>query len=319
MWNARLLHTGILCRLCRTLQAFYQWFHQDSCPLYDLISGDNCGKKKEPAELTPEAEDAFRVLKDASMQAPILSFSDFNKLFLLEMDASGKGLGVVLSQKQDDGHYHPIAYASRVMTATEQRYHSNKKEFLALKWAVTEQFHEYLYPYRNNKMECVVHMDNNPLTYIFSSTSLDAVGQCWVGKLADYNFSLEYQKGKDNTVADFLSRIEDCLPEAEVEECLARIPQPGFKAILDNAVEPIKSRAEADAHPLQTSLAMVLEAQPAKLTKVHVTNWKKAHKEDPVLYQLVININASKEKFKQTLAPFTDRKMVRVFLKARST
>ena len=83
-----------------------------------------------------------------------------------------------------------------VMTAMEQRYHSNKKEFLALKWAVTEQFHEYLYPYRNNKMEFVVRTDNNPLTYIFSSTSLDAAGQRWVGKLADYNFSLEYQKGK---------------------------------------------------------------------------------------------------------------------------
>ena len=124
----------------------------------------------------------------------------------------------------------------------EQRYHSNKKEFLALKWAVTEQFHEYLYPYRNNKMEFVVRTDNNPLTYIFSSASLDVAGQCWVGKLADYNFSLEYQKGKDNIVADFLSRVEDHLPPSEVEECLATIPQPGVKAILDNAVEPIESR-----------------------------------------------------------------------------
>ena len=88
---------------------------------------------------------------------------NLNKPFLLEWDASGKGLGAVLSQKQDDGHYHPIIYASRVMTAMEQRYHSNKKEFLALKWAVAEQFHEYLYPYCNKKMEFVVCTDNNPL------------------------------------------------------------------------------------------------------------------------------------------------------------
>ena len=66
------------------------------------------------------------------------------------MDASGKGLGAVLSQKQFDGRYHPIAYASHIMTETEQRYHSNKQVFLALKWAVIEQFHEYLSPYGKN-------------------------------------------------------------------------------------------------------------------------------------------------------------------------
>ena len=120
---------------------------------------------------------------------PILAFPDFNKPFLLETDASGKGLGAVLSQKQTDGRYHPIAYASRIMNDTEQRYHSNKQEFLTLKWAVTEQFHEYLSPYGKNRNEFVVRTDNNPLTYVFSSTNLDAAGQRWVAQLASYNFS----------------------------------------------------------------------------------------------------------------------------------
>ena len=200
---------------------FIKGFAKIAAPLYDLISGDNCGKKKESVELTPEVEEAFKVLKDACLQAPILSFPDFNKPFLLETDTSGKGLGAVLSQKQDDGCYHPISYASRVMNTMEQRYHSNKKEFLGLKWVVTEQFYEYLYPYCNNEMEFAVHTANNPLTYIFSSASLNAAGQQWVGKLADYNFSLKYQKGKDNTEANFLSRMEDHLPEPEVEEYLA--------------------------------------------------------------------------------------------------
>ena len=93
------------------------------------------------------------------------------------------------------------------MNETEQRYHSNKQEFIALKWAVTEQFHEYLSPYGKNRNEFVDRTDNNPLTYIFSSANLDAAGQRWVARLASYNFSLEYQKGKDNTVADFLSRM----------------------------------------------------------------------------------------------------------------
>ena len=99
------------------------------------------------------------------------------------------------------------------MNDTEQRYHSNKQEFLALKWAVTEQFHEYLSPYGKNRNEFVVRTDNNPLTYIFPSTNLDAAGQRWVAQLASYNFSLEYQKGKENTVADFLSRLDEPPPK----------------------------------------------------------------------------------------------------------
>ena len=198
-------------------------------PLYDLISGDNKDKKSEPVKLPPEALEAFNSLKEKCVNAPVLSFPDFKKPFLLETDASGKGLGAVLSQKQDDGRYHPVADASQTMSKTEQRYHSNNQEFLALKWAVTQQFHEYLTPYGQNKNEFVVHMDNNPLTYIFSSAHLDAVGHRWVASLADYNFSLDYQKGKDNTVADFLSCMENHLPEEEVESCCAesrsRLPE----------------------------------------------------------------------------------------------
>ena len=130
------------------------------------------------------------------------------------------------------------------MNDTEQRYHSNKQEFLALKWAVTEQFHEYLSPYGKNRNKFVVWMDNNPLTYFFSSTNLDAAGQRWVAQLASYNFSLEYQKGKDNTVADFLSRLDKPLPKEEVQDYLDKIPYPGVKAVLDNAITPLEERAD---------------------------------------------------------------------------
>ena len=194
-------------------RCFIKGFAKIAAPLYDLTSGDNKDKKSEHVDLSPEAREAFDRLKAACLQAPILSFPDFNKLFLLET-------GAVLSQKQADGRYHPITYASRVMNETEQRYHSNKQEFLSLKWAVTEQFHEYLSPYGKNRNEFIVRTDNNPLTYIFSSANLDAAGQRWVARLTSYNFSLEYQKGKDNTVADFLSRMNECLPEEEVQEYL---------------------------------------------------------------------------------------------------
>ena len=117
---------------------FIKGFAKIAVPLYDPTSGDNKDKKSEHVNLSPEALEAFDHLKAACLQAPILAFPDFDKPFLLETDASGKGLGAVLSQKQADRWYHPIAYASHVMNETKQRYHSNKQEFLALKWAVTE-------------------------------------------------------------------------------------------------------------------------------------------------------------------------------------
>ena len=73
---------------------------------------------------------------------------------------------------------------------------------MALKWAITDRFHEYLYGGTFD-----VYTDNNPLTYILTSAKLDAIGQCWVASLGPYNFSLHYNPGHQNTVADSLSRI----------------------------------------------------------------------------------------------------------------
>ena len=78
------------------------------------------------------------------MTAPVLAFADLKKPFLLETDASKYGLGAILQQVQEDGRYHLVAYASCALRRSEANYHSSKLEFLALKWAVTQQFKEYL-------------------------------------------------------------------------------------------------------------------------------------------------------------------------------
>ena len=165
--------------------------------LYDLL-GDEV--KMGPVTLTPKVEEAVRILKEKITSVPVLVFPDFNKPFLLETDASKEGLGAVLSQKQDDGCYHPVAFGSRTLTLSEQNYHSSKLEFLALKWSVTKHFKEYL-----AYAPFTVCTDNNPLTYLLTTPNLDATGHRWVGALASYEFSLEYQKGSDNAAADALS------------------------------------------------------------------------------------------------------------------
>ena len=73
---------------------------------------------------------------------------------------------------------------------------------MALKWAVTERFHEYLY---GGNFE--VYTDNNPLTYVLTTAKLDATGQKWIANLANYNFKIHYRSTKSNIDADALSQI----------------------------------------------------------------------------------------------------------------
>ena len=207
------------------------------------------------------------------------------------------------------------------MNETEQRYHSNKQEFLALKWAIMEQFHEYLSPYGKNWNEFVVCTNNNPLTYIFSSANLDAAGQWWVSHLTSYNFPPEYQKGKNNTVADFLSRMNEFLPEEEVQEYLNQIPYPGVKAVLDNAITPIEECAEEGVRPTPDCQGVPQEetivARPARLATTNVTYWKQEQKEDPVLYQVAKHLRAPRETFKAALHKVLDKKATAAYVKAK--
>ena len=186
-------------------------------------------KKKEQVVLNKAAKSAFHKLKKAVMSAPVLAHPDPNKEYLLKTDASKLGLGAVLSQKQSDGRYHPVAFGSRALHGVEVNYHSTKLKFLAMKWSI-EHFQTYLLGHHFK-----VHMDNNCLTYFLTSPNIDAMKQRWINELAKYDFSLEYQKGKNNTVADALSRIsEECLSDEEAEKVLEAVPViPGDDTIFE--------------------------------------------------------------------------------------
>ena len=149
--------------------------------------------KKTFVEWTEAADSAFEHLKKLCISTPILAYPDYKLPFVLHTESSSEGLGAVLYQKQN-GKLRVIAYASRSVSKSESHYPAHKLEFLALKWAVCEKFHEYLYG--SNMSE--VYTDNNPLTYVLSSAKLDACGQRWVAKLANYNFTIKYKYGLSN-------------------------------------------------------------------------------------------------------------------------
>ena len=151
-------------------------------------------------DLPPGAWEAMAILKGKVQSMPVLVFPNFEKPFLLETDASKEGLGVVLSQKQSDRWYHPIAFGSHSLTPAEKNYHSSKLQFLALKWSMMKHFKECL-----AYVPFVVQTHNNPLTYMLTMPNLDATGHPWVGMLASFQFELEYQKSANNGAADVLS------------------------------------------------------------------------------------------------------------------
>ena len=107
--------------------------------------GENANKKKALVEWTAECQQAFEQLKQLGSQTPILAYVNYKKPFKLHTDASENGLGAVLYQKQADDTDCIIAYTSQTLSKTDRNYDAHKLEFLALKWSVTERFHEYLY------------------------------------------------------------------------------------------------------------------------------------------------------------------------------
>ena len=141
--------------------------------------------KKTLIEWTEAANSAFETLKELCTSTPILAYPDYQLPFILHTDSSSEGLGAVLYQKQE-GKLRVISYASRSVSKTEANYPAHKLEFLALKWAMCEKFHEYLYGAKTFD----IFTDNNPLTYVLTSAKLDACGQRWVAKLANYNFTI---------------------------------------------------------------------------------------------------------------------------------
>ena len=265
-------------------------------PLNKLISGDNAKKKNDKVEWEEEHQKAFQGLKDLLSSAPVLAYADYKKPFTLNTDASGHGLGAALYQKDENGHERPIAYASRSLAKSEKKYPAHKMEFLALKWAVTDKFHEYLYGAKFD-----VYTDNNPLTYVLTSAKLDAAGHRWVGALANYDFKLFYKKGSANVDADALSRIE-----------WESVDNPAVHCIVKAAKE---SGSKADSY-MNHSVPEYIQSATKCTSQITVEEWQQHQAGDKAIRE-ILELHKSKKLFGRA-AKQTDSKELSCLLKQRT-
>jgi hypothetical protein len=177
-------------------------------------------------------------LKSCLITPPILGYPNFTQPFELHTDASGRGLGAILYQEQE-GHKRVIAYAS-----CGQHYPAHRLEFLALKWAVTDKFSDYLMT-----LKFIVYTDNNPLTYVLSSAKVDATTQRWIAALSSHDFEIEYRPGVNNADADALSRLPAL---ANITDNTSELPSASVQAICNfisvPAIETISFSAEITNH-----------------------------------------------------------------------
>ena len=158
---------------------------------------------------------AFEAIKKEITSAPVLAYFDRSKANTIQSEASKKGLGAVLIQ--DDK---PVIYASRALTETEQSYSNIEWELLSVIFAL-ERFHHYVYGYT-----AMVQTDHKPLVSVWKKSIVcnSPRLQRLLLRLSQYNVSIEYLKGKDNIVADALSRVSPQPIPKEGEEAEDFIP-----------------------------------------------------------------------------------------------
>ncbi|KAL5820915.1 hypothetical protein ACOSQ3_022797 [Xanthoceras sorbifolium] len=175
------------------LASFYRRFVKDfsslAAPLTEVI------KKNVGFKWGNEQEKAFNLIKEKLTNAPLLALPNFAKAFEIECDASGIGMGVVLMQEG-----RPIAFFSEKISGAALNYPTYDKEMYALVRAL-ETWQHYLWP-----KEFVIHTDHESLKHLKGQHKLNKRHAKWVEFIETFPYVIKYKKGKENVVADALSR-----------------------------------------------------------------------------------------------------------------
>uniref|UniRef100_A0A2N9GYW5 Reverse transcriptase n=1 Tax=Fagus sylvatica TaxID=28930 RepID=A0A2N9GYW5_FAGSY len=189
------------------LASFYRRFVKDfstlAAPLTEIV------KKSVGFKWGSEQDRAFIEIKERLCGAPLLALPDFSKTFEIECDASGIGIGAVLMQEK-----RPIAYFSEKLNGAALNYPTYDKELYALVRAL-ETWQHYLWP-----KEFVIHTDHESLKHLKGQGKLNRRHAQWMEFIETFPYVIKYKQGKENIVADALSRRIKSLPLAGPESRL---------------------------------------------------------------------------------------------------
>ena len=173
--------------------------------------------------------------------------------------------------QEQDGKKRVISYASRSLSRSEANYSALRLEFLSLKWAISEKYHEYLY---GNTF--TVLTDNNPLTYVLTTAKLDATGHRWLATLEAYDFNIIYRPGSRNTDVDSLSRLPALAGHPDNQE----IPADSVRAVCGVLyAQPFVEALCTSADVVDT----VRNNDGQDISRMSDADWRKAQASDNVL------------------------------------
>lgn len=181
------------------LASYYRRFIKNFATIARPLHDQTKSTKQIP--WTQKTTNSFETLKNLLTTAPILSRPDFNKPFILVTDASKQGLGCILTQLDENGHEHPVIYASRSLKSSEVNYAATKLECLAVVWAV-KLFRPYLL---GRKFQIIT--DHSALSGLLKTTNPTGIIARWITIISEYEFEIKYRPGRVNESADFMSRL----------------------------------------------------------------------------------------------------------------
>ena len=219
------------------LASYYRHFVKDFAtmakPLHQLT------ENMKEFKWTTECQDAFNSLRRCLTTTPVLAFPDFHKPFTLDTDASDSGIGAVLSQTDDHGGEHVVAYASRVLSKTERRYCVTRKELLAV---VT--YIRHFRPYLLGR-HFTLRTDHGSLNWLRNFKEPEGQLARWLEQLEEYDFSIVHRPGRKHGNADALSR-QPCQQCGREEFTAAPVTPVGTIQLLNQETSDIYRAQLAD-------------------------------------------------------------------------
>lgn len=251
---------------------YYRRFVQNFAEIAHPIN--NLTKKRVEFKWDDECERSFHKLKHAVSNPPILIFPDFMKLFIIVCDASQFALGAVLGHDIDK-LFRPIHFASRSLNKSEQNKSTIEKELLAIYWSII-----YFKPYIYGR-HFLIRSDHKPLIYLFGLKDPTGKLNRMRLEIGGHSFTIEYIKGKDNALADGLSRItiEDLqrLNSMVVRVCAVTTRRQAQKAIQDKISETNPSELDQSKDKSPLPLKININDQSGSKEKVINTKFLEAN------------------------------------------